>query len=1336
MLAARKAPSQNRIDALAAECNKSASSFTWAAALKMSRTLDAPQFVDAFGSVTVLTLSPLHIMLGTTHGAVVAFDYHQRLRYVLALEREPEQGVGGANILKNGPTSPGARRTHSHTAASITTTGIENRAVSCVALSSDGLFVAAGLLDGTIVLWDVSSTAISDHQTALPLLEPATIIRPRLTRLQRAEETPAHAHGVPVTSVAFLSDLHEFLLSTDVSGAILYHHGFRRFLRHHVVSKKVHTETSASNKPSTLMLDCLVLPAGTARQITDHIGLTAILTRSALRIVSVRLLATTRAHVRTHFEISRPKTVSGASLSPEYGCLAWYPCLQQESGVANAKVACAWSDVVAVFEVDHRSVAEDALRAVSDARDNNRALPPVLVFQTAQWRPPAADYHVVTVRWLNFKLLTVVTQRAGAEPLLYVLYYAATETGSALVNVDGGTRNTPRIVALDLPHASGAARVAYHASYHVLGHRPVMLASPGAERPPAVYMATTGKWADLLVQKLARSDFLGAFLAAYDFYRSNDSGKLLLGGLPHSVAKRRHVVEPFLVDIMQQAAEPLLRDLHTSVEYEAPWLTQREVVTLYAHAVAQVTRARGGAVQDDLLGVLEVVRAAVGPAAFFDVVEKYILLRCVSNLSPTLYDELVRYYVSEQRDSRLTEVVCVLDSGSLNIDATLRMCEEHGLRECAAYIWSGLLRDYATPFLMLMGPHESGGAGEEGGADDGDDGEPALLFQYLTYILTGRQFPTEEPLSAIDEQTARTAITGILFSPTRTPLPLGDNLHVLGKDYHSAFPYLTRLLRRNLRDCLMTLNEFFECSGLNDVAYGRQYMLDAVLDVFDVHSDFLARDRVLLAVFVARQYPKFVQFLRLSDAVLHDTLTRLCSNRDADLRDECELAVQCLVLVFRPADDAFFLEQLRAARFHRVLFALHKLRGELARAVDAGDVSARIDADFLLLAEFLAAALARSPSSPGAKNDLLRAVDASFDRLVAANASQLVALANAHYPEIHMMAVSREDTISLQYLAAALDGDTPAHLGPEAIPLVSRYVLLLCRHDPQHVLAAVRRYASVFPNMTRDNALVREMCTAGQHDAVCHLWMSSNEPARALRLLVDEIRDNDDCAAKQAFYIDAAISVCQESGAELWRMLVRELVALVGTRRPHGADTLHDGIYRTFRRFLDTLPAPDAFQRVLDDALVLASVCDVRTTLHDLLLAYFFEQEMLGVTLGQLHARVLRHLHTVRADALAGWSVDHTTCASCGASICGVSVSPAHYAAWEERARARAAQVEYNMDNHVDCELVLFKCLHGYHSRCLRGLGSWAQCVLCEATADGADENGTRFAALSTAECV
>ncbi|RKP32232.1 hypothetical protein METBISCDRAFT_1587, partial [Metschnikowia bicuspidata] len=1241
LLATRKAPSQNRIDALAAECNKSASSVTWAAALKMSRTLDAPQFVAAFGCVSVLTLSPLHIMLGTTHGAVVAFDYHQRLRYVLALERELEQG---------------------------------NRAVSCVALSADGLFVAAGLLDGTIVLWDVSSAAISDHQTALPLLEPATIIRPRLTRLQRTEETPAHAHGVPVTSVAFLSDLHEFLLSTDVSGAILYHHGFRRFLRHHLVSKKVQTETSASNKPSTLLLDCLVLPAGTARQITDQIGLTAILTRSALRIVSVRLLVTTRAHVRTHFETPRPKTASGASLAPEYGCLAWYPCLQQESGVANAKVACAWSDVVAVFEVDHRSVAEDALRAVSDARDNNRALPPVPVFQTAQWRPPAADYHVVTMRWLNFKLLTVVTQHAGAEPLLYVLYYAATETGAALVNVDGGTRNTPQI-----PHALRTTR-----------------------RPRAVYMATTGKWADRLVEQLARSDFLGAFLAAYDFYRSNDSGKLLLGGLPHSAAKRRHVVEPFLVDIMQQAAEPLLRDLHTSV------------VTLYAHVVAQVTRARGGAVQDDLLGVLEVVRAAVGHAAFFDVVEKYILLRCVSNLSPALYDELVRYYVSERRDLRLTEVVCVLDSGSLNIDATLRMCEAHGLRECAAYIWSGLLRDYATPFLMLMGPHESGGAGEEGGADDGDDGDPALLFQYLTYILTGRQFPTEEPLSATDEQTARTAITGILFSPTRTPLPLSDNLHLLGKDYHSAFPYLTRLLRRNVRDCLMTLNEFFECSGLNDAAYGRQYMLDAVLDVFDVHSDFLARDRVHLAVFVARQYPKFVQFLRLSDAVLHDTLTRLCSNRDADLRDECELAAQCLVQVFRPADDAFFLEQLRAARFHRVLFALHKLRGELARAMDAGDASARIDADFLLLAEFLAAALARSPSSPGAKNDLLRAVDASFDRLVAADASQLVALANAHYPEIHMMAVSREDTISLQYLAAALDGDTPARLGPDAIPLVSRYVLLLCRHDAQHVLAAVRRYVSVLPNMTRDNALVREMCTAGQLDAVCHLWMSSNEPVRALRLLVDEIRDNDDCAAKQAFYIDTAIGVCQESGAELWRMLVRELVALVGTRRPHGADTLHHGIYRTFRRFLDTLPAPDAFQRVLGDALVRASVCDVRTTLHDLLIAYFFEQEMLGVTLGQLHARVLRHLHTVRADALAGWRVDHTTCASCGASICGVSVPPAHYAAWEERARARAAQVAYNMHNHVDCELVLFKCLHGYHSRCLRGLGSWAQCVLCE----------------------
>ncbi|WPK23319.1 hypothetical protein PUMCH_000556 [Australozyma saopauloensis] len=1295
---------------LASECNRLTNILRWTETARISRTLNSAPFISQFGSASVFALSPSHILVGTSKGAVAAFDYSQRLSYMLFVESVVDSNVNSAH-------EAGPRNVSDHAAT--------NRAlpITCVAYSSDGLFVAAGQNDGTIVLWDISKATLPlERSETTPMVPPYNMIYPRNPRVTLQEERIGHTSGVPITNVMFLDDLHQYLLSSDCSGLVLYHHGFKKFLRKHLFSEKIlgpndiH-ESEVSTK--TTIFDCQLLPHGTSPQVTDLIGLTAVITSNILKVVSVRSLNNTSStRVLTHFKVFRSKKVDMSPHLPTHGCLAWYPCLNKDGGIVNAKLAYSWNNVVTILEVNNNGIPSNILSTLADVKDKDKAIPIIPLFKTAKWHTPEPTDRIVALKWLNSEILTVIAQNTtSTEFKLHVLYYTSFELNAEFHSI--GLDNLESQIISDCKMSSTSKYFqyqSYQSSFQIFRHRPVLLAQSRSISGKAIFTGTNLKWGDRIMQLLVRKDFMAALLSAYDFYHSTESGKLILCGLPHTELERQAVVEPFLVKLMKEAVEPLFKvSANLSVEYESPRMSNSDLLRFYFHLVSLLTQNRGGSIGDDLLNILELIRETLDDdTEFFSLLEEFIIGQAIPNLSPILFEKLIQYLVSTGKESTLTETVCLLETSTLNIDATLKLCEENKLRECSTYIWNKLLHDYLTPLITLISDFCDESLSQE---------QKMLVFSYLSYVLSGRQFPTDDYLSDSDEERSRREICATIFSYSSDLLLHGESKTVLGTNTNSVFPFLTHLLKFSVRETLMTMNEFFENPCLNDgeIGYDRQDIIEALLDIFEI-QEFTDEEHVYLAIFIARNYPKFIQFIRLSDSVLQDSMQRLCNNKDIELHDECELALQSLIQAYNVGDESFFYDQLKAAKFHNVLFSIYKQKGEFSQAIEVWLKTSQNVEDginFSILAEILESTFLRSVVSPKQKKEVLNAIQKNFSQLATAGPADLAALANAYNPEIHLMAVGCDDpSLQYKYLKELFDGTSKVDFGTHREELLITYLKVLCQCEPAQVMATVREYSGTIQKyLKQDDSLLSVFRNFDQVEALCHFLVLENKTGEALELLLEKI-DNESskkhCDNLEK-YIDAAVQVCEASDGTLWNKMIQRLVQLTSSTSTAAMEMLDHGIYRLFRRLLDTNPEPEMFQGILHDIMDSAQVSNIRETLQDLLTSYFFEIEMLSISLKKINTGVLKYMHTVRNEILQGWGIEKKLCASCGLPICGKDISVRQFMAWEDRQRSRVVLAKFDKDDYLDCEIVLFKCHHGYHSKCLRNLGSWGHCVLCEA---------------------
>ncbi|KAI1827227.1 Golgi CORVET complex core vacuolar protein 8-domain-containing protein [Xylaria intraflava] len=1287
-----------------------------------------------FGSPTCIAVSA-SIVLGTTKGIILMFDYHQNLKMIIGQ---------GSKAVESGP-------------------------VTAIAISADHTTIGAGHANGNIFTWDTS-------RASRPFLQISHLDSSQLQH----RTMDGHMPNVAVTHLGFLGTRHTALVSADDRGMAFSHLASRGTgsLGRTIKTKRIlgrYPETPASSdkpvKPSTV-LAFSPLPLGNVECETDSMGLTAMLTPYLLVIVSTTPVA------QTQHKSARPKDV--APHSAMSGCLAWFPAVKlktpdptTDSTMSKVKLVYCWSNVLTVLDVD-------------EIRADNKDKPPSLKFKArSRWKCEEA---IVAVQWLSRSVLTVLTisqrliiledrsmRMTEAFDLIHKHIYHAdlfsTQLHALVEQLDEEDTSMHGVVA----DAFYMSLKTYKGRLFLLGFNDVSI-------------GTLSNWADRLIALMENGDYIGAIQLATSYY-TGDANKLTIG-LPEDAASRHKMVQDKLMEILTASLKYAFgqRQKNKSLVDDQHLHDLAETCFTACLSVGEV---------DFLLDeVYEWYEDGDVESIFLEVLEPYILEKTIKTVPPTVVKAMVTHFVRKGWESRLEEMICHMETATLDIDQITLLCKQHSLYDALIYVWNQALFDYITPLidlLALLKPLMQDGNYTLSGNMMQDEivGINALkIFPYLSYTLTGRVYPTGELIEEGLASKAKAEIYWFLFSGNIIEWPRGSKEEFLTRPVGTQeppFPYLRIILKFDAPSFLSALNEAFEDPFLNEsqekqlnggtgkdlpeeqvfgMTVDRQYIVSILLEIMNP-SDFAAEDTIYLDMFIARNLPKFQQYLIIPGSTLDRIISGLCNYPGADLADDAQLSAEYLLSVYQPPDLKPMIPLFQKAGFYRILKRLYKNEKRYGLLVqtyfeDPEDQEGVFDC----LANFLRPKAGLTKRQVQDIHDIIKQNSAALVGLDPVKAAQTL---STYAPQLHRFVLdSLEHGPELQYtyLKALLEPDSGTSGQQESDldrDFIELYVELMCRYAPTHVSEYVGlvqatnlRLEKLLPTMEDTgviDAAVILMAREGQvQDAMSRLTKHLHTLESALHGLLSgtsqhtEELDTQEVAEEllKALqkYTHVGIWLCQgqmktakqlndiqrrsKSPApseltlteSLWLEMIdatvqitRKLSALVGSPDLRAISSESDSteildtdklvallrslVQHTFTALLtatSTQEAPESSSRLLTSsggsltflrilraflsraAATSPSLADLRAVLTSIFSAYAYEQSILQLSNRLLEQQLFVNVKQAVELRQRGWRPKGSTCEACGRRLWGPGVSGNVFEAWEEKQTIETAR--------------------------------------------------------------
>lgn len=576
---------------------------------------------------------------------------------------------------------------------------------------------------------------------------------------------------------------------------------------------------------------------------------------------------------------------------------------------------------------------------------------------------------------------------------------------------------------------------------------------------------------------------------------------------------------------------------------------------------------------------------------FLDRIEPFILAGAVHALPPSVSQRLIGIHAERKQFDAAQRIIWSVDPQTLDINQALVLCQREKLYDALAYVYNRAMRDYVAPlveFLALVRrierhrrqrPRrigENGASSEEEGEEDGDeedahssywrnghglvsasavqadqDVEATVpdaykVFAYLSQALAGLSYPKREALSFEEAKRARDSLYSFLFSGQTRAWPEKGGRSVFtsvedGGD-EPTYPYLHLLLQFDAEATLDTLDLAFEDPYLDEddeeepstTRITRQRIINLLLEIMapprDGEDDFSPVDRTFLNIFVARNFPKYIQYISLPPATLRTILVNLSTDSDQSTVEDRQLAAEYLLSNFTPSDVDSLIPLFKDAGFFRILRSVY--RGEQKWAALAStylgdpDVGADI---FAFLRETLKLA---SRATSAQKEELAETILEAVPSLVQADEDglqQTADLVDSFLPSHHSDVVDRLAGSSwrqLAYLRCLLEPtfanlpDSPSrssdrsHTAASDPSLRSRYLSLLSSHEPQHVIRYLETDAPFFAQSDE----VLRICERSQaFDAVVWIVDRRGEPVKALERADEALESRTDLLLQQLF---------------------------------------------------------------------------------------------------------------------------------------------------------------------------------------------------------------------------
>ncbi|KAL0468960.1 Golgi CORVET complex core vacuolar protein 8 domain-containing protein [Neurospora intermedia] len=1037
----------------------------WTKLLKLDGLAFSESGRRNFGSPTCLAVSAL-IVLGTSKGVILVFDFNQNLKMIIG---------------------PGTK-------------AVESGAVVSLAISADHTTIAGGHANGNIFTWDTT-------RPSRPFLS-----IPHLPQLQQ-RSTDGHVPNAAITHLGFLGTRHTALVSADDRGMAFSHLATRGTgsLGRTVKTARIlgrypdaPPPVGKTLKPSTV-LAFQSLPLGNVEMATDSMGLTAMLTPYLLVIVSTTPVA------QTQHKSARPKEMTAHSAMT--GCLAWFPAVRLKvpdpltgSIVSKVKLVYCWSNILTVLEVEEEPA-------------ENKDKPPTLRFRPRnRWK---CEEPIVAVQWLSRSVLTVltITQRLIVlEDRTMRMTESFDLIHKHIYHTDLFSKQLHALVEQlddEDPTMHGVVADAFYMSFKAYKGRLFVLGFTD------VSLGALSNWADRLFALMESGDYVGAIRLATSYY-TGDANKLTVG-LPEDTALRHSMVIDKLVEIMS-----------ASLKYAFGQRTKRREAGDDKHLreLAETCFiASHNAGKTDFLfdEMYEWYEEAGLEGVFLETLEPYIIDGSITAIPPAVVKALVAHFVSNGLETRLEDIICHMDTSTLDLDQVTTLCKKHGLYDALIYVWNQALNDYLTPFIdllaLLVPLMQNGHADGTTSVLEKETRETNALkiFPYLSFILTGKTYPTGETIPDVIAQKAKAEIYWFLFSGQSICWPKGSSKRLLTQPEQSqepSFPYLRMILNFDAPSFLSVLNEAFEDSFLNDspekqlaggpsrdlpeeeifgLTVDRQYITSILMEIMS-SADFAKEDTIYLDMFIARNLPKYPQYLLFTGSTLTKVLIELCQYPGDDLAEDAQLSAEYLLSVYHPPDLPDLIPRFKEAGFYRILKRIYKADKQYGKLTltyfeDPNEREAIFDCIELCLRP-------HSGLTRRQIQDVHQAIKDHAGKLVQIDSVRAAQAIGTYAPELHshvLDSVSEQPHLRYTYLKTILEPSNEVmNVRPPQQDLVEQYLELMCRFEPSHVPEYVNK---VQATNLRLEKLLPTMEETGVIDAAVILMAKEGQVKEAMARL-------------------------------------------------------------------------------------------------------------------------------------------------------------------------------------------------------------------------------------------
>ena len=1122
-----------------------------------------------FGRPTCIAIAA-SIALGTSKGIILVFDYNQNLKSII--------GLG--------------------------TKAVESGSVTSISISADHSTIAGGHASGSIFTWEVA-------RPAKPFLHIPPVDR------SRAPSADGHTLDVAILHLGFLGMRHTALASADDKGMGFSHLATRGM---GVVARSVKTTrilgrypdkaTTADRqrKPSSV-LAFSPLPLGNAEHAADSLGLVAMLTPYLLVVVSTTPIA------QTQYKAPRPKEV--AAHGAMTAALAWFPSVKLKTKdpitletSSRVKLVYCWSNVLTVLDV--LEVEPSASRLKDE--------PPSLQFKPrSRWK---AEEAIVGIQWLSRSVLAVLTitqQLVILEDNSMVVTDSSDLIQKHIYHADLFSGQLNRLVDQledeEVAAMHGVVADAFYMSFRAYKGRLFLLGYN------EISFGTLSNWADRLLALMEEGSHIAAIQLATS-YHSGEANKVAVG-LPEDDTMRHNLVREKLSEMISASLRYTFKKSRTVQQGMGD---QRQLEELASACIkACISMEDTDFLFEDVYSWYQDGNVE---GVFLESIEPYIVDDEISVISPVVIKDLVGHYTARGLNARIEEMICHLDSRTMDIDQITTLCKKNHLYDALLYVWNQALNDYTTILTDLLDLAEH----QYNSQSDVDQALAELeltsaskIFPYLSYILTGRIYPTGKDMPDDSASLAKAEIYHFFFSgSSREGRPMIQGSPRSPKSGSTAsFTNLRRILNFDAPSFLSMLNEAFEDSFLNGprdqmanetpgqlteeqkfgLSVNRQWIVSILLEVM-TPPNYESDDTVYLDMFIARNLPKFPQFILLPGHVLHRVLIGLCQYPTNEVADDCQLSVEYLLSMYQPPDLKSLIPLISKARFYRVLKSIYQQEQQYAELLrTCFEDYENQNAIFDCIGDCLKPSAGLSEEQMDDVRGVI--VEHAYD-LVAVHVQRAALTIEMYAPDLHNVLLDTlgdDESARFQYLQTVLEPSAPKpETGQRAgyqRDFIEQYVRLMCDFNRSHVSKYVEQVKTGDLRLEEvllaledsgvvDAAVVLMARDGKVREAIDRLTHHLITLESALLGLIDGVNDSPDVDNTNEAGQELIVSIQKYARVGVWLCQGQTRAAKKSKpvlSRAKGAKFLHDPLSSDEELWLDLIDAVVAVTKDVTEVL-------------------------------------------------------------------------------------------------------------------------------------------------------